>query len=32
MCQIGAGGGCMRVEEPVSNTLKGGGTEKRGGE
>ena len=32
MCQIGAGGVCMRVEGSVSNTLKGGETEKRGGE
>ena len=30
MCRIRAGGGCARVEGTVSNTLKGGGREKRG--
>ena len=32
MCQIRARSGCMRVGGTVSNTLKGGGTGKRGGE
>ena len=32
MGQIRVGGGCMRVGGTVSNTLKGVGTEKRGGE
>ena len=27
-----AGGGCVSVRGTVKNTLKGGGTEKRGGE
>ena len=30
--QIRAGGGCVRVGGTVENTLKGGGTEKRGWE
>ena len=29
---LGQEGGCMRVGGTVLNTLKGGGTEKRGGE
>ena len=29
--QIRTGGGCVRVGGTVKNTLKGGGTEKRGG-
>ena len=32
LCQIRVGGGCVRVKGTVSNTLKGGGTEKREGE
>ena len=32
MLWIWAGGVCVRVGETVWNTLKGGGTEKRGGE
>ena len=32
MLWIRAGGGCMRVGETVWNTIKEGGTEKRGGE
>ena len=32
LSQIRAGGGCIRVGRTVWNTLKGGGTEKRGGE
>ena len=32
MCWIRAGGGCVIVGGTVYNTLKGGGTEKTGGE
>ena len=31
MCRIKAGGVCVRVRGTVRNTLKEGGTEKRGG-
>ena len=30
--RIKGGEGCVRVGETISNTLQGGGTEKRGGE